>query len=225
MPRPPRITEGNIVYHILNRANARMRIFEKEKDYLAFEKIITEAKEKHPMRILAYCLMPNHWHFVLYPKGNKDLAPFMRWLTLTHTQRWLIHRNMVGYGHVYQGRYKSFPIEKDEHFLQVCKYVESNALRAKLVNEAEDWRWGSAWVRKYGNQEQKQILSQWPVSITKDYSAWLNKENKESDALNSLRNSVNRGKPFGSERWIEKIAKKFKLELTLNNRGRPRKGT
>jgi len=202
-----------------------MRIFEKEKDYFAFEKIIIETKEKYPMRILAYCLMPNHWHFVLYPKDDKDLSPFMRWLTLTHTQRWLVHRSMVGYGHVYQGRYKSFPIEKDGHFLQVCRYVESNALKAKLVSKAEDWRWGSAWIRKYGNQEQKQVLSKWPVPITKNYYAWLNSENKEADALNSLHSSVSRGRPFGSERWIEKIASKFKLESTLNNRGRPQKGT
>lgn len=224
MPRPPRKIEGNTIYHVLNRANARMQIFEKEKDYLAFEKIAVEAKEKYPMQILSYCLMPNHWHFVLCPKGNQDLASFMRWITLTHTQRWLVHRNMIGYGHLYQGRYKSFPIQKDKHFLQVCRYVERNALRAKLIDKAESWRWGSAWVRKYGNSEQKSLLSEWPVPITNDYVAFLNQEEKES-TLASLRYSVARGKPFGSESWIEKIVEKFKLKSTLNPRGRPKKGT
>lgn len=226
MPRPLRTIEGNTVYHVLNRANARMQVFEKNKDYLAFEKILIEAKEKYPMRILAYCLMPNHWHFVLYPQNSKDLALFMRWLTLTHTQRWLVHRNMVGYGHVYQGRYKSFPVQKDEHFLQVCKYVEANALRVKLVSKAENWRWGSAWIRKYGNQEQKRLLSKWPVPMTSDYASWLNQRGRdEPGVLKSLRNSVIRGRPFGSESWVEKTGKKFKLESTLNPRGRPRKGT
>lgn len=224
MPRPPRKIEGNTIYHVLNRANARMQIFEKEKDYLAFENIIIEAKEKYPMRILSYCLMPNHWHFVLYPKSDQDLVSFMRWITLTHTQRWLVHRNMIGYGHLYQGRYKSFPVQKDEHFLQVCRYVERNALRAKLIDKAENWRWGSAWIRKHGNLEQKSILSRWPVPITKDYVAFLNQEDKE-DILANLRYSVARGKPFGSEGWIEKIAEKFKLKSTLNSRGRPKKGT
>lgn len=223
MPRPPRKIEGNTVYHVLNRANARMKIFEKEKDYLAFEKIIVEAKEKYPMRILAYCLMPNHWHFVLYPQNNEGLASFMRWITLTHTQRWLVHRNMIGYGHLYQGRYKSFPIQKDEHFLQVCRYVERNALRAKLTDKAENWRWGSAWVRMHGSSEQKPLLSRWPVP-TNDYTSFLNQEDKE-DILLSLRYSVVRGKPFGSENWIEKIAEKLKLKSTLNPRGRPKKGT
>ena len=224
MPRPPRKIEGNIIYHVLNRANARMQIFEKEKDYLAFEKILAEAKEKYPMRVLAYCLMPNHWHFVLYPKESKDLALFMRWLTLTHTQRWLVHRDMVGYGHLYQGRYKSFPVQEDAHFLQVCKYVESNAYRAKLSKKAEEWRWCSAWIRKHGNQEQSRLLSEWPVPKTGDYISYINQDENEV-ILKDLRNSINRGRPFGSGNWIEKIARKLKLKSTLIPRGRPRKGT
>lgn len=224
MPRPPRKVEGGIIYHVLNRANARMRIFDKEKDYFAFEKVLIEVKDKYPMKILAYCLMPNHWHFVLQPEEGKDLALFMRWLTLTHTQRWLVHRNMVGYGHLYQGRYKSFPVQEDRHFLQVCKYVESNAFRAKLSKRAEEWRWSSAWVRVFGSPEQKQLLSEWPVPITEDYIAYLNQDENEV-GLEDLRNSVNRGKPFGSQSWIEKITEKLKLKSTLNPRGRPKKGT
>jgi len=126
------------------------------------------------MRILAYCIMPNHWHFVLYPKKRSDLPTFMRWLTLTHTQRWLVHRKMVGYGHLYQGRYKSFPVQKDEHFSTLCRYVERNALRAKLVARAEDWRWSSAWIRKHGTDEQSKLLSPWPVPMTDDYTKGLN---------------------------------------------------
>ena len=224
MPRPPRTIQGNTIYHVLNRANARMQIFEKEKDYFTFEKILIEAREKYPMRILAFCLMPNHWHFLLQPKENRDLAAFMRWVTLTHTQRWLVHRNMIGYGHLYQGRYKSFPVQEDRHFLQICKYVESNAYRAGLSKKAEDWRWGSAWIRKYGNQEQKQLLSRWPVPITRDYDDWLNQNDKE-DVLTNIRIAVNRGQPFGTLNWIEKIAEKLKLKSTLNPRGRPKKGT
>jgi len=221
MPRPPRKIEGDIVYHVLNRANAKMQIFEKEKDYLAFEEILNEAKEKYPMRILAYCLMPNHWHFILYPKNSNDLSLFMRWVTLTHTQRWLIHRKMVGYGHLYQGRYKSFPIQKDNHFIYACRYVERNAQRAKLVRVAEDWRWGSAWIRKHGNQKQKQILSEWPVSMTKDYDIYLNQD-EDKIVIENMRNSVNKGKPFGLKNWTEEMCQKFKLKSTLNPRGRPR---
>jgi putative transposase len=101
MGRPPRTTVGNMVYHILNRANGRFKIFHKNKDYEAFEKILEEAKIKYPMRILSYCLMPNHWHLVLYPFKDNDLSNFMHWITLAHTQRWHVHYKNIGTGHLY----------------------------------------------------------------------------------------------------------------------------
>ena len=121
-----------MVYHVLNRANARMPIFEKAEDYDAFERILDEAVRRVRMRLLAYCAMPNHWHMVVWPREDGDLSAFVGWLTLTHTQRWHAHRHSVGTGHVYQGRFKSFLVESDEHLWTVCRYVEGNALRAGL---------------------------------------------------------------------------------------------
>ena len=117
-----------------------MTIFEKEEDYEAFERVLQEAVERVEMRLLAYCLMPNHWHLVAWPREDKELSRFTGWLTLTHTQRWHAHRGTTGTGHLYQGRFKSFPVQSDAHFLTVCRYVERNALRANLVACAEDWR-------------------------------------------------------------------------------------
>ena len=134
MPRPIRTDVGDYCYHIINRANARLPIFFK-KDYVLFEQVLEEAKEKYDMRVLAYALMPNHFHLVLYPKNDGDLGKFMQWLTLTHTQRWHQSKNTKGTGHLYQGRYKSFIIEEDNHLLSVICYVERNALRAKLVKK------------------------------------------------------------------------------------------
>lgn len=224
MPRSPRLIEGNTVYHILNRANARMTLFDKEKDYLAFEKVLIEAKEKYAMRILAYCIMPNHWHFLLYPYRGADLPLFMRWLTQTHSQRWLTHRRRTGYGHLYQGRYKSFPVQEDGHFLQVARYVERNALRARLTKKAEDWRWGSAWIIRYGLAKQKKILSPWPVPRPCRYIDWLNQSQPhEEEVIENLRLAVNRGKPFGLEAWAGRMAVKLGLTSTLRLRGRPKK--
>jgi putative transposase len=223
MSRIPRSASDNTIYHILNRANSRERIFHKAKDYEAFENMLLEGKEKYPMRILAYCLMPNHWHFVLYPKQGADLSVFMRWLTGTHTQRWHTHYKSIGYGHLYQGRYKSFPVQKDEHFLQLVRYVERNALRANLVKKAEDWRWSSIWRREHGTEEQKKILSSWPIETPKNYKEWLNKPQNE-DELEALRLSVNRGRPYGNTSWVDKTAKRLGLLSTLKPRGRPRKG-
>lgn len=121
MGRAIRTDIGNYCYHIINRANARMPIFFEEQDYILFEKVLEEAKEKCDMRILAYCLMPNHFHIVLYPKNDGDLGTFMQWLTLTHTQRWHQQKHTKGTGHLYQGRYKSFIIESDNHLLSVME--------------------------------------------------------------------------------------------------------
>lgn len=122
-----------MVFHVLNRGVARMQVFEKTGDYQAFEHVLKEALEESPMRICAYCLMPNHWHLLLWPEHDGDLAAFMHRLTNRHVRRWQKNRHYVGLGHVYQGRYKSFPVEEDTHFLAVARYVERNALRANLV--------------------------------------------------------------------------------------------
>ena len=132
MGRPKRAADGGLIYHVLNRANARLPIFEKDGDYDAFERILADAVERTGTRLLAYCLMPNHWHLVILPIQDGELSRFTGWLTLTHTQRWHAHRHSTGQGHVYQGRFKSFPIQDDQHFLTVCRYVERNALRANL---------------------------------------------------------------------------------------------
>ena len=110
MPRPKRADEANGIYHALNRGNARSAIFKKDADYNAFEQILSEGLERYPCNILSYQLMPNHWHFVLQPTEDGGMSDFLRWVTLTHTQRYHAHYGSSGQGHVYQGRFKSFPV-------------------------------------------------------------------------------------------------------------------
>lgn len=210
------------MFHVLNRGVQRMALFEKEGDYAAFERIIGESLDLQPMRICAYCLMPNHWHFVLWPRRDGDLAAFMQQLTNTHVQRWQQHRHCVGYGHVYQGRYKSFPVQTDEHFYQVVRYVERNALRANLVQRAEDWRWGSLWRRCHGDATQRAILSAWPVEMPPDWLQLVNRPRTEAE-LEVLRRCAQRRQPFGDADWIKRTARDLGLESTLRPRGRPRK--
>ena len=100
MGRPHRAAQGGFVYHVLNRANARLPIFEKPADYESFERILEEGVERVSMRLLAYCLMPSHWHLLLWPQHDGDLSRFMAWITLTHTQRWHAHRGSAGEGHL-----------------------------------------------------------------------------------------------------------------------------
>jgi len=222
MSRLLRVDVGNEIYHVINRANARLQFFFKEEDYKLFETILEEVKEKYNMRILAYCLMPNHFHLVLYPHRDGDLQKFMQLVTLTHTQRWHIKNKTVGTGHLYQGRYKSFLIQKDNHLISVIRYVERNPLRAKLVKKAQNWNFSSLARRISNDKEKKKLLSIWPISEPEDYLDFVNTpiNLKEED---SMRYSVNHGKPFGSDSWSNLMIKQYGLIATIRKVGRPRK--
>lgn len=223
MPRIARIDIGNYIYHVINRANARVQIFDNNDDYLQFESILQNAVEKSSMRLLAYCIMPNHWHLVLHPKHDGDMGLFMSWLTNTHTRRWHAEKETVGQGHLYQGRYKSFLCQEDSHFLALVRYVERNAKKANLVKKAENWRWCSAWVREYGSFEQKKWLSLWPVDSPRGYTDWLNQPQTQEEE-DALERSIAKDVPFGSESWTERMVVKFGLGQTQRGVGRPRQG-
>jgi putative transposase len=211
-----------MVYHVLNRAHSRQQMFFSDADYQAFVKVLIEAHRRWPVKILSFCLMPNHWHLVLEPTRDGELSLFMRWLTQTHTQRWRHAKRTVGDGSLYQGRYKSFLVESDEHFLILCRYVERNALRAKLVRRAEDWKWGSAWVRRHGDKSLGEMLSDWPVDRPGNWIALLN-EDQDGSQERSVRASITRNRPLGREKWVQAVAKRYDLEHTLRQPGRPRK--
>ena len=222
MPRSARKTPGGLVYHVLNRGVGRGRIFSKPEDYEAFERVVEETLERRPMRICGYCLMPNHWHFVLWPESDDDLARFMQRLTITHVTRWQKHKRRVGYGHLYQGRYKSFPVESDGHFYQVLRYVERNALRANLVQQADAWKWSSLWRYYHGNREQKKLLSKWPIPRSRNWQERVQTALTDSE-LEAIHRSVIRGRPFGSDEWTDSTAKMLGLQFTMRRRGRPTK--
>lgn len=224
MPRVNRVDVANQIYHVLNRANARMQIFDNDKDYQLFEEVLEEAKEKFDMKVLAYSIMPNHWHLILYPKNDGDLQVFMRWLSMTHTQRWHVKKQTSGQGHIYQGRYKSFICQDDPHFLALVRYVERNPKKANLVKKVEDWRWGSVWRREKGTERQKKLLSGWVIDEPGDYLKYLNKLQSE-DEEKAIQNAILRGCPYGQDDWKNRILKKFKLESTVRSRGRPKKGS
>ncbi|MDH3504581.1 MAG: transposase [Nitrospirota bacterium] len=221
MPRRPRLATGGLAYHVLNRRVGRLSLFNKPADYAGFEKILAGAHDRTGIRIAAYCLMPTHWHLILWPRQDGELSEVLRWITVTHTQRWHVHRRSSGTGPVYQGRFKSFPVQTDEHFFTVARYVERNALRASLVARAEDWKWSSLWRRGQGDATLCSWLSDWPVEQPRN---WVRRVNQPETAgeLEALRVSVNRGRPFGSETWVTRMAKRFDLESTMRSPGRPK---
>lgn len=226
MPRTARIAPGGVVFHVLNRGNARSPIFDDDGDYAAFLQALAEALAAFPgVRLLAYCLMPDHWHLVLWPTRDGELGRFMQRLTVTHVRRWHAHRRSAGGGHVYQGTYKSFPVQRDEHLLVVIRYVERNALRARLVRRAENWRWSSLWTRdsdEAAAAEAAKLLSEWPVDRPRNWVRLVNTPQTPAEQQAVL-DSIRRGRPFGTETWQRRTAGRLGLGHTFRDRGRPKK--
>lgn len=215
MPRTARASVGGLCYHVINRGNARAEVFRKPEDYAALRDLVQEAAGRVRMRVLAYCLMPNHFHLALWPWGDGDLSCFMQWLLTAHVRRY--HRHYQSSGHVWQGRFKAFSIQQDEHLLTVLRYIERNPLRAGLVARAEDWLWSS--LRERDGKEA--WLHPSPVHGPADWAGWVNVPMTETE-VEALRHSVNRGTPFGSKPWAHRTARRLGLEASLNPRGRPR---
>jgi putative transposase len=222
MPRTNRVSVGNIVYHVINRTNGRVCLFKEDKDYKHFESLLKEAWDLTDMRILSYCLMPNHFHLVLYPKKDNDLSEFMRWLTTTHVRQVRVLTGSVGHGHLYQGSYKSFPVEEDKHLVDLIRYVEQNPFRAGLVKKAQDWLWSSLYIRNYGTSGQKKILDELPTELPHNYLSSVN-EIYDSEKLSKLRNSITKGLPYGSDKWTDSMVEKYNLVATTRGVGRPKR--
>ena len=219
MPRRTRGATGGYLFHVLNRSAGRGALFKIDRDFEIFEEIIHEGLERKPMRLLSYCIMPNHWHMVVWPRRDGELSEYLRWVTLTHTQRRHAQKQTSGTGPLYQGRFRSFPVQKDEHLVNLCRYVERNAVRANLVARAEDWRWSSLWHR---HREDPAWLADWPVPRPRLWLPFVNRPESESELL-VIRQCVQRGSPFGTAAWTRATAKRLGLESSLRPRGRPRK--
>jgi putative transposase len=211
-----------MVFHALNRGAKRARLFDTDSDYAAFEDLLGEAKARIPVRLFAYCLMPNHWHFVMLGHDDGDLSQFLHWLTGTHASGWNAFRGCSGAGAVYQGRFKAIPVQADRHMLRVIRYVERNPLRANLVRNAEEWRWSSLW--KHCNNSHCGLLDEWPIARPADWLAIVNQPETEGE-LRSLREAITRRAPFGDDEWRLRVARLLGMESSLKPIGRPRRKT
>jgi len=216
MPRTVRASRGGDCYHVLNRGNARGTVFHKDADYAAFLRLLQKAAERSPMRLLGYCLMPNHFHLLLWPLRDGDLSEYMKWLLTAHVRRY--HRHYHSSGHVWQGRFKGFPIEEDAHPLTVLRCVERNALRANLVERAELWPWCSLSPIAAGRPS----IDVGPVPRPIGWLDFVNQPQTDVE-LKRLRDCLRRGRPFGGETWTKRTAVALGLESSLRPRGRPRK--
>jgi putative transposase len=203
-------------YHVLNRGNGRRTVFHKGGDFAAFVQLLREAGERTPVRLLAYCLMPNHFHLALWPRADGELSDYMMWLLTAHVRRY--HQHYHGSGHVYQGRFRSFQIQEEDHLLSVLRYIERNPVRAGLVERAQDWRWSSAAPPQGGEPP----LDLGPVPRPAGWLEYVNSPQTEAE-VEAVRECIRRRRPYGCPTWVEEAALRLGLEASLRPRGRPRK--
>jgi putative transposase len=219
MARRPRRLPGGFVFHVFNRSARKLTLFESPSEYWDFLAVLAEAQERVPMRLVSYCVMPNHWHLVAWPAADGELSRFMAWLTTTHAVRWRQRRDAVGQGVVYQGRFKAVPVQRDGHFLSLCRYVERNPVRAGLVTRAEQWPWSSA--NPGAPDELRPALSPWPVERPADWRERVNTPEPE-EITEALRSSLIRGRPWGSSDWQAEVTRTQGVAWPRRPVGRPR---
>jgi len=179
--------------------------------------MIAEASLRQPMRILAYCLMPNHFHLVLWPRHDGDISRWVHWLLTTHVRRYQKHYHSSG--HIWQGRFKSFPIQEDDHLRVVLRYVERNPLRAGLVERAEDWGWSS--LHALSTDSSGPIrLDPGPAPRGAGWVEDVNAPMFDNDVAR-VRQSLRRDRPLGDPTWTLATARTLGLEYSLRPPGRP----
>jgi putative transposase len=220
MPRTARIAPGGYIYHVLNRGAGKMTLFRSKKDFEAFQRCLVATQETTPVPMLAYCVMNNHWHLVLWPQKDGDLARFMLRLTTMHVRRWLINRHQVGTGHVYQGRYKSFAIQEDDHLATVCRYVERNPVRAGARASSAQWPWSSA--GQHSLPEPLRVkLEELPIKRRRDWLRWVDQPQTAAEEA-AMARCLAQSRPYGEERWIKKVQTALGWHEPMKV-GRPRK--
>jgi putative transposase len=204
----------------VNRANDRQRLFFDHSDYKEFVGLLREAQERTQVRICAYVLMPNHWHLVLWPRTDRCISSFMHWLTAVHGMRTRRRSDTVGCGHVYQDRFRAFPVESSSYYWNVVRYVEANPLRARLVTDARAWLWSSLCQRLAPEQS---IPLEGPMELPPNWWEFVNAILPDPE-LAALRLSVERGHPYGSPAFVTAHSPRATLRVSIRDLARSGSG-
>jgi putative transposase len=193
MPRRQRLSTCGLIFHAMNRAAKRAPLFESSGDYSALLRILADGLQRFRVALFSYCLMPTHWHFLLSPLIDGELSRLMHWFTTTHARRWQIAHGMNGYGAVYQGRFKAFPLGRDR-FLWVCRYIERNPVRASIVASADEWYWSSLTQRL--RSDDSVPLAEWPIARPENWLEQVNLPQTPAE-IQAFHCAIKHGKPYG----------------------------
>ena len=223
MPRTARIAPNEYLYHVLTRGNNRQNVFEDEEDFRKYLELLLRYKEKYHFRLYHYVLMTNHVHLVIEPaEAGGSLSEIMKGINLTYTQHY--KRRYSHTGHLWQDRYKSIIISKDDYLLACGSYVELNPVRAGMVDDPVKYQWSSYQVYAYGKKNV--ILNEHPVylQLSEDEEERKNKYRElVRDLLKgkeAMKGEMNQRMVYGSEGFVEKIKEKYNIQEMIKPKGR-----
>ena len=221
MPRIARITELGMPHHITQRGNYRQKVFGKDEDFKEYVSLLNECSGKYGLKILAYCLMNNHVHFIAIPTEKESLARTFNTTHMRYAQ--YINKKKKARGHLWQGRFYSSILD-EMHLIEAVRYVERNPVRAKLVKKAWDWRWSSAGAH-VGKSEADVNISRnaFLEEVIKDNWKQYLFQKDEEKYLEELRMKTRTGKPFAGEKLLRQLEEKYKMKLGVRLKGRPKK--
>lgn len=217
MPRMPRGDAAGEIQHIISRGNGRMAVFHDVEDYVKFLDLLKTYKNLHHIELYAYCLMPNHFHLALSGQEAGSTSVFMQKLMTSYVR--YHHHKYQASGHLWQGRYKSFLVQKEGYLWMLLRYIEANPVRAGLTKDAKEWHYGSLAERT--KQVSRKLLNEAPFKLPDNWAEEVN-ISLEPSLLENIRTSVNRQAPLGDDTWCWKQARQYGLEASLRPVGRPR---
>lgn len=222
MPRIARAVAVGYPHHITQRGNYRQKIFAGPADYKRYTSLLKDESKRYHVAIIAYCLMPNHVHFIALPGKEDSLANVFKYVNMKYSQYY--NRKMRAYGHLFQGRYYSC-IMDERHTIACARYIERNPIRAKLVNKPHLWEWSSAkahcGISKHDTLAVNNLFDVIEYN-QKDWKGFI-EEQDDPDEIKQLRENTRKGRPLGSGEFVEKLEEKLNRSLKLKPKGRPKK--
>lgn len=216
MARMPRLVIPGYPHHVIQRGNRRQRTFFSRADYFAYIDLIARAKTKADAEIWAYCLMPNHVHFVVVPAEKDSLARLFQEAHRRYTRR--VNAAHEWRGHLWQERFQSFLMD-EHHLMAAVRYVEHNPVTARLCKRPQDWQWSSAGAHLAGVDDA--LVTVRPMlDRVGSWVAYLD-EPESPCMIEALRRHTRSGRPAGDEVFIERLEGMTGRELKRRRRGPP----
>lgn len=229
MPRTARIVLAGYPHHVVQRGHNRKTVFARERDYTRYLENLEELKEKYQVRVFAYCLMTNHVHLLLQPDEQASaLGQLMKALAGRATR----YRNMrqKRTGTLWEGRYRSSPVQSDQYLMACCRYIELNPVRAAMVEAPESYRWSSC--RQHLGLCESRWIDLDPVyqglgatdgERAARYRQLLGRQ-PSVETQRTIRQALQRGQLTGNAQFVDEVDATIGRRVTARGPGRPRTG-